>query len=853
MTEQNPELIAGRYELVERVGQGGMGRVWRGLDRQLFGREVAVKEILFPPGMEERDRATLLGRFAAEARAAVTLSHPGIITIHDVVEHQGAPVIVMEFIRGASLAAAIRGQGRLPARRVAEIGAAMLDALAEAHEARIVHRDIKPDNVLLTKDRVVLTDFGIAHLADATTKLSHSGIVIGTPQYMAPEQLEGKRPTPANDLWALGATLYHAVEGQPPFEAEGLHALAVAVFTRPHRPPVHAGPLAPVLEALLTKDPEQRVGAAEAAGMLASVLRSLPARDEVAVEREPGPEAGPEAGRDSVADAATEHAPPSAPPKPRRPPTAGGPGAPGTPHEPTVLDPGASPADPRIPVPDLPDHPPVPDETPVPDESPVADETPVTDEAPVPDEAHVPDETPVPDRPTDPPSVPAPVPPTEDVVTLGTTAGIEKDERTPVRARALTRRSVVLGAALATLAAGSVLTWTLSGDDKKSGDDGAPGGGASAAAVTVVIGVDAPITGGMSPMGLGIRNSAELAVKTANQKRLVPGVKFEIKTLDDASDPVKGGQNAAAFVSDAKVLGVVGPLNSSVARTLVAPLDQADLVSVSPGNTAPELTLGADWAAGTKSRPYDTYFRTVATDVDQGPFAARYLHTEAGKSKVYVVDDKSVYGTGLTSGFTAEFEKLGGTVVGAEQVDPGGTEFSDLAASVRGSGADAVYFGGYYDTAGPLSKQLKEAGADIPLMGGDGILTEGYITSGPKTAGDLAVNIGVAAEDLAGGTDFVTRYDEAGYEDTANWYGPYAYDATWSLIEAVKSLVKDNGGTLPQGARAKMRQAVSRLDFDGVTGHVAFDEYGDTRNRGLTVCSVAGGRWSTVTSGSAPS
>ncbi|MFJ4217332.1 serine/threonine-protein kinase, partial [Streptomyces hydrogenans] len=221
MTEENHPLIAGRYRLVERIGQGGMGRVWRGLDQQLFGREVAIKEILFPPGMNEADREALLRRFTGEARAAVTLSHPGVITVHDVVEHRGAPVIVMELIRGRSLAAEIRDHGRLPVRRVAEIGAAVLDALTEAHAARIVHRDIKPDNVLLARDRVVLTDFGIAHLADATTKLSHSGIVIGTPQYMPPEQLDGKRPTPANDLWALGATLYHAVEGRPPFEAEG--------------------------------------------------------------------------------------------------------------------------------------------------------------------------------------------------------------------------------------------------------------------------------------------------------------------------------------------------------------------------------------------------------------------------------------------------------------------------------------------------------------------------------------------------------------------------------------------------------------------------------------------------------
>lgn len=360
VTEQNPELIAGRYQLVDRIGQGGMGRVWRGLDQQLFGREVAVKEILFPPGIEDDDRAALLRRFTGEARAAVTLSHPGIITIHDVVEHHGAPVIVMELIRGESLAAAIRSRGRLPVQRVAEIGAAVLDALAEAHAARIIHRDIKPDNVLLTKDRVVLTDFGIAHLADTTTKLSHSGIVIGTPQYMPPEQLEGKRPTPANDLWALGATLYHAVEGHPPFDAEGLHALAVAVFTRPHRPPVHAGPLAPVLDALLTKDPAQRVSAAEAARMLASVLSpSAPRADEstghgTGHEAAPTPTPDPRATPVPAPEASPEQHP-SAPSAPEQAPTAET-----APRTPTVLDSGSAADTPRRPVPDRPTAPPAP-------------------------------------------------------------------------------------------------------------------------------------------------------------------------------------------------------------------------------------------------------------------------------------------------------------------------------------------------------------------------------------------------------------------------------------------------------------------------------------------------------------
>ncbi|MEU2117380.1 bifunctional serine/threonine-protein kinase/ABC transporter substrate-binding protein [Streptomyces sp. NPDC016459] len=820
MTEQNPELIAGRYQLVERIGQGGMGRVWRGLDQQLFGREVAVKEILFPPGLDDADRAALLTRFTREARAAVTLSHPGVITVHDVVEHRGAPVIVMELIRGQSLAAAIREQGRLPVRRVAEIGAAMLDALAEAHGAGIVHRDIKPDNVLLTKDRVVLTDFGIAHLADTTTKLSHSGIVIGTPQYMPPEQLEGKRPTPANDLWALGATLYHAVEGHPPFDATGLHALAVAVFTSPHRPPVHAGPLIPALDALLTKDPVQRVGATEAAEMLAAVLRSSPPRSEASAGHESTPEPEPvpappptptpdprvtpapapaaESAPTPVPDAAAEHAsaptlPPQAPSSTPSPPT------------PTVLDSESAARTPRLPVPDRPTAPPV------------------------------------------------PVPPPGDPATLGVTADwqlsqrSESGERASARRPGLTRRSAVLGTALAVLTTGSVLTWTLTRDDDAP-RGGTAGSGAGAASVTVVIGVDAPLSGGLSSMGVGVKNSADLAARTANEARHVPGVTFEIKALDDGADPAKGATNAARFVSDKKVLGVVGPLNSVVAGTLVPPLARAGVVNVSPGNTDPALTLGPDWTGGTTSRPHSTYFRTIGTDVDQGPFAARHLY-EAKKTKLYVIDDAGAHGTALASGLTTEFTGLGGTVVGTEQVDPAERAFAGLAARVRSSGADAVYFGGYYDTAAPLSQQLKQAGVNVPLMGGDGIFDQQYLTANPQAEGDLATHIGLPAEESKAGQDFLTRYEDAGYPEPAGWYGPYAYDATWSLIEAVKAVVTANGGTLPADARAKLPQAVAASAFDGVTGRVAFDKHGDTVNRRLTVYAVKAGSWTPVTKG----
>ncbi|MEU9045968.1 serine/threonine-protein kinase [Kitasatospora sp. NPDC048343] len=272
MTATSGAVVGGRYRLHDLIGQGGMGRVWRGRDETL-GRDVAVKEVLLPEGVADDHREQLLRRTLREALAAARLNHPGIITVHDVVEHEGAPVIVMEYVTGASLASLLDREGALPVRRVAEIGAAMLKALQQAHAAGIVHRDLKPDNVLLMDERVILTDFGIAHMADATTALTRTGAVIGTPAYMAPEQLEGRPPTSAHDLWSLGATLYAAVEGEAPFHAESFTALCIAVVTQPPRPTRRAGALAPVLAGLLTKDPAQRLTAEQALAALESVAR----------------------------------------------------------------------------------------------------------------------------------------------------------------------------------------------------------------------------------------------------------------------------------------------------------------------------------------------------------------------------------------------------------------------------------------------------------------------------------------------------------------------------------------------------------------------------------------------------
>ncbi|NUR85360.1 MAG: serine/threonine protein kinase, partial [Nonomuraea sp.] len=269
-------LLARRYRLVTQVGRGGMGTVWQAHD-EVLGRDVAVKEVILPHGLTDEERAVHHKRTFREARTAARLSHPGVVAVYDVVEEDDRPWIIMELIRARSLDQVIKAEGPMEARRAAEIARQMLAALHAAHEAGVLHRDVKPSNVLITGtgrmgERAVLTDFGIA-TASGDATLTQTGLVMGSPAYIAPERARGRVAGPASDLWSLGVTLYAMLHGKSPFERPEPMAALVAVISDEPDPPEKGGRLVPVIEGLLRKNPDQRMDAIEAGRMLDEIVR----------------------------------------------------------------------------------------------------------------------------------------------------------------------------------------------------------------------------------------------------------------------------------------------------------------------------------------------------------------------------------------------------------------------------------------------------------------------------------------------------------------------------------------------------------------------------------------------------
>ncbi|MZD10612.1 protein kinase, partial [Streptomyces sp. SID5785] len=266
-------LLAGRYRLGEVLGRGGMGTVWRAKDETL-GRTVAVKELRFPSAIDDDEKRRLITRTLREAKAIARIRNNGAVTVFDVVDEDDRPWIVMELIEGKSLAEAVREDGLLEPRRAAEVGLAILDVLRAAHREGILHRDVKPSNVLIAEDgRVVLTDFGIAQV-EGDPSITSTGMLVGAPSYISPERARGHKPGPAADLWSLGGLLYASVEGIPPYDKGSAIATLTAVMTEPVDPPQNAGPLEPVIYGLLAKDPDQRLDDAGARALLQDVLHA---------------------------------------------------------------------------------------------------------------------------------------------------------------------------------------------------------------------------------------------------------------------------------------------------------------------------------------------------------------------------------------------------------------------------------------------------------------------------------------------------------------------------------------------------------------------------------------------------
>src|SRR5690349_21814480 len=257
--DESYRLLAGRYRLGAVIGRGGMGTVWQARD-ELLNRDVAVKEIVWPPQMDPAEREVARGRAVREAQLAARLHHPNVVTVYDIVEEDDRPCIVMELVPFRSLREVIAEDGPVSPAQAARIGLSVLAALPAVHDAGLVHRDVKPANILLGPEgRIVLADFGIAKAADSPA-LTASGVLVGSPSYLAPERARGGIAGPAADLWALGASLFAAVEGRPPFERDGVLASLTAVVADELDPAPHAGPLRPVIEGLLDKNPARRPG-----------------------------------------------------------------------------------------------------------------------------------------------------------------------------------------------------------------------------------------------------------------------------------------------------------------------------------------------------------------------------------------------------------------------------------------------------------------------------------------------------------------------------------------------------------------------------------------------------------------
>lgn len=361
---------------------------------------------------------------------------------------------------------------------------------------------------------------------------------------------------------------------------------------------------------------------------------------------------------------------------------------------------------------------------------------------------------------------------------------------------------------------------------------------------TLVIGVIASLSGEVAAQGAGLLNSVDLAVEQANQRCAISGYRLEVSAKDDRKDPAAAVSAARELVADPRTIGVIGTQGSHTGQAVQPVLAEKKIVQISPANTNPALTRGQRFGTA-PARPFPGYFRTCTTDDNQGRFAARYLVDQAGVRTVAVVSDGKIYGEGLAEAFLGEAQRLGAVVVARVKLDQHAPDLDAVAGSISAVAPGAVYYGGEYGTAGPLSKALKGKGLGAPLMGGDGIVDPAYVRL-VGAVGDLATSVGAPPENLDTAKSFVEAYN-ARYSEPYGTFGSLAYDAANVLIGSLAKSMRKAEWT--ESLRDPLIQNVHTYVGEGASGTVAFDEFGDPITKLLTIYRVEGAGFVAVQTG----
>lgn len=387
------------------------------------------------------------------------------------------------------------------------------------------------------------------------------------------------------------------------------------------------------------------------------------------------------------------------------------------------------------------------------------------------------------------------------------------------------------------------LSFALAGCGGGSNDDGTGGDSGSSADVKVLkIGMGAPLTAGAVEFGQDVERGTELAIMHANEREDVKalGIKFELKSGDDQGDPKTGVNVANQFVSDNAVVGVMGHLNSGVSNPASKVYAEKNIPMISASSTDPALT----------AQGLTNVFRTIGRDDMQGPPAAEFAYGELAAKTAFVIDDSTSYGSGLADEFSKKFESLGGTIASREKVSDKETEFSSVVTKLKAANPDVVYYGGMYTTAALFAKQLRSAGVDTDLIGGDGVYNDAFI----ELAGvDGSINVysvavGAAVEDLPMGAKFMSDYEAAFQGQKVGTFGAFAYDAATAIINGVVKVAEEQGvdAVTTADGLAAVCEAIRSGSFDGVTGPVGFDANGDTTNTIVTKFAIKDGAWTVL-------